>query len=133
MEYRTYSLAVGIENYNSNSRCVPNKGSVIMTKLTDIASVIRSKNSGPYELTLDIIFNEFDTYERVKLSGFINEELICKLYNVTPDKIISIVAFDPAKAIKATIKRPLCSGDLGETDVYGAQQHAPLLDLEFDI
>ena len=31
-----------------------------MTKLTDIASVIRSKNSGPYELTLDIIFNEFE-------------------------------------------------------------------------
>jgi len=104
-----------------------------MTKITDIASVIRSKNSGPYELTLDMIFNNFEDYERVKNFGFINEELICKLYNVTADKIISIVAFDPAKAIKATIKRPLCSGDLGETDVYGAQQHAPLLSLEFDI
>ena len=101
------------------------------TKLTDIASVIRSKNSGPYELTLDIIFNEFADYERVKQGGFINEELICSLYNVTRDKIIGIYAFDPAKAIKVTIKRPLCSGDLGETDVYGAQQHAPLLGLEF--
>ena len=104
-----------------------------MTKLTDIASVIRSKNSGPYELTLDIIFNDYKDFEKVRDGGFINEELICKLYNVTPDKIIKIVAFDPAKAIKATIKRPLCSGDLGETDVYGAQQHAPLLALEFDI
>ena len=104
-----------------------------MTKLIDIASVIRSKNSGPYELTFDILFSECDDYERVKQGRFINEELICKLYNVTPDKIISIVAFDPAKAIKATIKRPLCSGKLGETDVYGAQQHAPLLSLEFDI
>ena len=102
------------------------------TKLTDIASVIRSKNSGPYELTLDIIFNEFTDFECVRQSRFINEELICSLYNVTPDQIISIVAFAPAKAIKATIKRPLCSGDLGETDVYGAQQHAPLLNLEFD-
>ena len=36
------------------------------TKLTDIASVIRSKNSGPYELTLDIIFNDFETYEIIK-------------------------------------------------------------------
>jgi len=103
------------------------------TKLIDIASVIRSKNSGPYELTLDIIFNDFENYKRIKEGGFINEELICALYNVTPDKIIGIIAFDPAKAIKATIKRPLCSGDLGETDVYGAQQHAPLLSLEFDI
>ena len=106
---------------------------ITMTKLTDIASVIRSKNSGPYELTFDILFSEREDYERIKEGGFINEELICKLYNVTPDKIISIVAFDPAKAIKATIKRPLCSGNLGETDVYGAQQHAPLLTLEFDI
>jgi len=103
------------------------------TKLTDIASVIRSKNSGPYELTLDIIFNKFEDYERIKNGGFINEDLICRLYNVTPDQIIGIIAFDPAKAIKATIKRPLCSGDPGETDVYGAQQHAPLLDLEFDV
>jgi len=102
-------------------------------KLIDIASVIRSKNSGPYELTLDIIFNKIEDYERIKQGGFINNELICSLYNVEPDKIIGIIAFDPAKAIKATIKRPLCSGDLGETDVYGAQQHAPLLSLEFDI
>jgi len=103
------------------------------TKLIDIASVIRSKNSGPYELTLDIIFNEYEDFERVSKGGFISEDLICSLYNVTPDEIISIVAFAPAKAIKATIKRPLCSGDLGETDVYGAQQHAPLLGLEFDL
>ena len=102
------------------------------TKLTDLASVIRSKNSGPYELTLDIIFNDFDMYEKVKRGGHINEELICSLYGVTPEMIICIVELDPAKAIKATIKRPLCSGDLGETDVYGAQQHAPLLGIEID-
>ena len=103
------------------------------TILVDIASVIRSKNSGPYELTLDIIFNEFEDFERIRKGGFINKDLICSLYNVKPDKIIGIIAFDPAKAIKATIKRPLCSGDLGETDVYGAQQHAPLLDLEITL
>ena len=103
------------------------------TRLTDIAGVIRSKNSGPYELTLDIIFNDYKDYERVKHGRFINEELICGLYGVTSDEIIGIVEFEPAKAIKVTIKRPLCSGDLGETDVYGAQQHAPLLSLEFDM
>jgi len=103
------------------------------TKLTDLAGVIRSKNSGPYELTLDIIFNEYGDYERVKQGRFINQELICGLYSVNPEEIIGIVNFDPAKAIKVTIKRPLCSGDLGETDVYGAQQHAPLLGLEFDL
>ena len=102
-------------------------------RLTDIAGVIRSKNSGPYELTLDIIFNDFEDFECVSKGGLINEDLICSLYNLTPEQIIGIIAFPSAKAIKATIKRPLCSGDLGETDVYGAQQHAPLLSLEFDL
>jgi hypothetical protein len=46
--------------------------------------------------------------------------------------VINIIEFVPAHAIKATIVRPMCSGDIRETDVYGAQQHAPLLDLEFD-
>jgi len=103
------------------------------TKITDIASVIRSKNSGPYEITFDIIFNEHKDFEKIRDLGCINEELICSLYSLTYDKIVSIIAFAPAKAIKATIKRPLCSGDIGETDVYGAQQHAPLLSLEFDM
>ena len=83
------------------------------TKLTDLASVIRSKNSGPYELTLDIIFNDYEGFEKVRQGRFIDNDLICSLYNLTPDKIVSIIAFLPAKAIKATIKRPLCSGDLG--------------------
>ena len=103
------------------------------TRLIDIAGVIRSKNSGPYELTLDIIFDDFEVFETVRRGRFIHEDLICSLYGLTHDQIISIIAYEPAKAIKITIRRPLCSGDLGETDVYGAQQHAPLLSLEFDL
>ena len=103
------------------------------TKLTDIADIIRSKNSGPYELTMDILFKDFESFERVCNAKAINEDTVCGLYGVTPEEIINIVEFKPAKAIKITIRRPLCSGDLGETDVYGAQQHAPLLYLELDI
>ena len=103
------------------------------TKLTDIADIIRTKNSGPYELTLDILFKDFPTFEQVCAANVISPEVVCRLYNIEPKDIINIVAFKPAKAIKITIKRPICSGDLGETNVYGAQQHAPLLHLEFDL
>jgi hypothetical protein len=84
-------------------------------------------------LTLDVMFKTQEDFERVLKSGAINEQTICELYRITPDKVVSIVAFPPAKAIKATIVRPICSGDPGETDVYGAQQHAPLLNLEVNI
>lgn len=103
------------------------------TKLTDLTDIIRSKNSGPYELTFDIMFKSFEAFEAVVKSGQINDQLVCGLFNITKDQIINIIAFKPAKAIKITIKRPICSGDLGETDVYGAQQHAPLLNLELEM
>lgn len=101
--------------------------------ITELTTIIRSKNSGPYELTLDLMFDSEENYRYVSGANIINEELISKLYRITPDRIIGIVHFDPAHAIKVTIVRPICSGDLGETDVYGAQQHAPLLSIMVDM
>lgn len=101
--------------------------------LRDIASVIRSKNSGPYELTFDVIFKEFDMYNKVKAAKSINEKVFAELYNIPESDIINLVYFDPAKAVKITIVRPIPSGALGETDVYGAQQHSPLMNFKFEL
>jgi len=103
------------------------------TKLIDITHIIRSKNAGPYELTFDIMFKSEEWYNKVAEAGVINEALIARLYKISLEDVLGVVNFAPAKAIKATIRRPIPSGNLGETDVYGAQQHAPLLDLEFDL
>lgn len=102
-------------------------------KLKDTASVIRSKNSGPYELTFDVIFKEFEMYQKVKDAKAINEKEFAALYNIPESDIISLVYFDPAKAVKITIVRPLTSGSLGETDVYGAQQHVPFMNYTFSL
>ena len=102
-------------------------------KLIDVASVIRSKNSGPYELTFDVIFKEFEMYNKVKAAKVFNEDRFAPLYGIPKSDIISLVYFDPAKAVKVTIVRPISSGALGETDVYGAQQHAPLMGVEFEV
>jgi hypothetical protein len=105
----------------------------VKKSITELTSIIRSKNSGPYELTLDMMFNSEEDYRHVIRENIINHDLISRLYRITPDKIIGIIHFDPAYAIKVTIVRPICSGDLGETDVYGAQQHAPLLSIQVDV
>ena len=102
-------------------------------KLFDIAEVIRSKNSGPYELTFDVIFKEFETFRKVADAKVFNAEMFGELYGIPAADVICVVCFEPAKAIKISIKRPICSGDLGEADVYGAQQHEPLLNFEFDM
>lgn len=102
-------------------------------KLIDIASVIRSKNSGPYELTFDVIFKDFETYGKVKAAQAVRKEKFCALYGIPETDVFHLVYFDPAKAVKITIRRPIPSGALGETDVYGAQQHAPLMGMEIEI
>ena len=41
--------------------------------------------------------------------------------------------YDAAFAFKATFPRLVPAGDFGDTDVYGCQQHAPLLDVDLPI
>jgi hypothetical protein len=98
--------------------------------LRELAKVVRSKNSGPFEITFDVIFDNIALYARVKASGVLNEALICKLYNVTKDDIVTLMFFDPARAFKLTLKRSWAQGSVGERDTFGAQQHAPLLTIE---
>jgi len=102
-------------------------------RLFDLADVIRSKNSGPYELTFDIIFKEQEMFEKFRDANIITPKAFAKLYGICEFDITGIIAFAPAKAIKITIARPIASGDLGECDVYGAQQHGPLMDFEFEV
>jgi len=102
-------------------------------KLFDVAEVIRSKNSGPYEITFDIIFKDEEMFRKVAAAKVFNSEDFAKLYHIQTSDIIGVVNFPPAKAIKITIVRPIPSGSLGETDVYGAQQHGPLMEMEFDM
>jgi len=104
-----------------------------MPTLNDLTSIIRSKNSGPFELTFDVIFNDTETYLKVRDSGVLTEQKFCRLYNIEPDKLVTFVWFDAANAFKATIIRPKDSGSFGERDTYGAQQAAPLTSLEITL
>lgn len=98
--------------------------------LSEVARVIRSKNAGPFELTLDVLFGDEELYRRVREAGVFTAESVAALYRVAPSAVLKVVHYDPALAVKMTLARPRASGALGETDVYGAQQHAPLLDMQ---
>lgn len=103
-----------------------------MTKLKDLADVLRSKNAGTFQITIDIIFENPEIYKRVKNSNAITKKLISKIYAV-PEEQVLLIEYDVAYAIKITIPRKVSAGGIDDTDVYGAQQHAPLLDLEIPV
>lgn len=101
--------------------------------LRDLCTVVRSKQAGPYRLTLDIIFKTPELYQQVKASGAFTRERIADLYRIPDAEITDFVFYDPGWAIKVTMIRPKVAGDPGDGDVYGCQQHAPLLGLRLEL
>lgn len=102
-------------------------------KLRDLATTIRSKNAGVDHITFDIIFSHPRYYEAAKRSPSLSRERIAELYRIPVDNIVSHVAFDPAQAIKFSIRRRRASGSPGEPDVFGSQMYPPLFDLEIEL
>jgi hypothetical protein len=99
-------------------------------KLSQLAKTIRSKNAGVDMITFDVIFRHRTDYERVKAARVLTRETVARLYRIAPERIADFVEFDPANAIKFTIFRLRPSGSPGDPDIFGAQQYAPLLDIE---
>ncbi len=98
------------------------------TTIADLAVLVRSKNAGPFWLTIDVMFDNQEAYRRVRDSEAINRAGIARMYGRDPSEII-VVNHDAALAIKVSFPRPQSSGSKYDSDVYGGQQYAPLLSL----
>ena len=103
-----------------------------MARIRDIAKVCRSKNAGPFHLTIDVAFDEQAMFEKVRASRVLGPALFARLYGVAESDVL-FTEYPVGYAFKATIPRLKSAGDVGDTDVYGAQQHAPLLDVEIPV
>ncbi len=99
------------------------------TPLKNLAQVIRSKNAGPFEITFDVMFTDPAVYRRVRDSGVLTRARVGELYRLDDADITYCDFFEPALAFKFTLIRRGDQGGVGERDTFGAQQHAPLLDL----
>ena len=99
-------------------------------RLYDCTTVMRSKNAGPFTLTIDLMFPGEEAYDKVLASPSFTAERIAKLYHV-PASTVRIHPFKQVLAIKVTLPRSFASsGAPGDRDVYGSQQHFPLGEVE---
>ncbi|MCA0849772.1 DUF4387 domain-containing protein [Salipiger thiooxidans] len=103
-----------------------------MALIKDIAQICKSKNAGPFNVTVDILFEDHGMHRRVKGTGVLTPALFAGLYGVAEEDIL-FTPYDAAAAFKITFPRATPAGDFGDTDVYGCQQHAPVLDVDIPI
>ncbi|HEX3376484.1 MAG TPA: DUF4387 domain-containing protein [Candidatus Acidoferrales bacterium] len=102
-----------------------------MRELWQFTKLIRSKNAGPFELTFDIMFKDEESFRKVIDSGKLSADLIAQLYKIER-KQVKFFVIDPLLTIKISIPRPIFSGDVQDTDVYGGQFHGPLVKLQVE-
>jgi hypothetical protein len=100
-----------------------------MPSLEELAKIIRSKNAKPFVLTIDVLFDGKEPYDRVVRSGALTpEEVAVRFHVVAAD--VQVFPYPAAYAIKVTFPRQHPAGSFEDCDLIGAQQATPILDLE---
>ena len=99
--------------------------------LEELCSVLRTKNAGPFLITLDLIFKERPVYQVVKAKDLITREAVARMYGIPLQDVALVEYIDDVKAVKATYKRRLPAGSPGDPDCYGMNQEAPMLYMKF--
>lgn len=97
--------------------------------LRDLARVVRSKNAGPTLLTLDVFLRDDASFDAACRSPAMAASAVARLYGVSED-VVCRHDWPALRVIKFTLPRSVLAGSPGDGDVYGAQQHAPLLALQ---
>ncbi len=107
------------------------RGKRIALKLRECVKLVRSKNAGPFELTIDVMFSNPTLFRSCVKTGVLGPQNIANIYNI-PDELIKVFEIEIISTIKISFPRPISQGDLGDADNHGGQQYSPLLDLEIN-
>jgi hypothetical protein len=97
--------------------------------LKEAAKYVRSKNAGPFWMTIDIFCGARDAYEKLKQSRALCAASISEIYHIDSGKIKRFDV-DDLNVIKISLPRPCPQGSRHERDMHSGQQYVPLLDVE---
>ncbi|WP_421701098.1 DUF4387 family protein [Aliiroseovarius sp.] len=98
-----------------------------MTALKDIVQKIRSKNAGPFWLTVDIFCGTPEAFTRVR-DGLDTGDVAAR-FRVAPEQL---KRFDMAElnVVKFSLPRPQIQGTGADRDMHGASFAQVLADIE---
>jgi uncharacterized protein DUF4387 len=95
------------------------------TRIVDLALEVRSKNAGPFWVTMELFMRDAEGYEIVADEGFINEQQVADLYRVD-ESTVQIFRIPALNVVKISFPRPLSQGSLRDRDMHAGQHHVPL-------
>ncbi len=100
-----------------------------MAKVADVCRHVRSKNAGPFWVTVDLFFDGRENFDRYSMSPALHGERVARLCATDSEHVHRIVVPD-LLMIKLTYPRRFPQGGICERDMHSGQQYVRFLDLE---
>lgn len=97
--------------------------------LRDVAQYVRSKNAGPFWVTLEIFCGSPEAYEKIQSSENITVKQVAKLYKVKEESVHEFYLPD-IHVIKYSFPRRFPSGYRYENDMHYGQQYRIIEEME---
>jgi hypothetical protein len=98
------------------------------TTIADLALEVRSKNAGPFWVTMELFMRDAEGYRVVADETFVNERLVADLYRVD-ESTVQLFRIPSLNVVKISFPRPVSQGSLRDRDMHAGQHHVPLASL----
>lgn len=102
-----------------------------MTAIKNLSRYVRSKNAGPFWMTIDIFCDSTEDYTRIRKSKDSLPEKVAALYEVDKDSMMFFFA-DDLLTVKISIPKEKPQGHKYESDMHSGQQFVRILELQID-
>lgn len=98
-----------------------------MARLGDIAVKLRSKNAGPFWLTVDIFCGTTEAYSTI--SAKLETAQVARAFDISA-QVIKRFDIGDLHVVKFSLPRPAIQGAVNDRDMHGASWAALLAELE---
>lgn len=95
--------------------------------LGETAKYVRSKNAGPFWMTIDIFCNDDAAYGKIKDSQTLTEEKLREVYHVDT---VEKYTLDDLRVVKFSMPRPYPQGSAHDADMHAGQQYIRILNIK---
>ena len=100
-----------------------------MATIGETAFYVRSKNAGPFWVTVYIFCGEREVFEKLSASKNITKETVAEVYGVNSEEV-KIFYIPNLNVIKISYPRVKPQGQKYERDMHAGQQYVQIAELE---
>lgn len=100
-----------------------------MPKLEEMVVKVRSKNAGPFWVTVDVFCGSPEVFEAIRTR--LQIEAVARLFQ-QPTQLVKRFDIPDLAVIKLSFPRPVVQGSRADRDMHGAQWAILLAEMEID-